>query len=199
MLPAAFQAPAAVVLVLAGLLSCFAGYRLFRIVLGVFGFILGALLASSVIGADQTVWMIVAAIAGGLVGSLIFVFTYFLGVALLGAGIGALVAHVVWAALGRDPNLFIVILFAIAGALGAMALQRYVIIGATGFGGAWTAIVGALAVAGSTTAEAARPDVWVPYVLNPAPGQRWVVVAWLLLGIAGVAVQLSVTAKRGKR
>lgn len=199
MLPAAFQAPAAVVLVLAGLLSCFAGYRLFRIVLGVFGFILGALLASSVIGADQTVWMIVAAIAGGLVGSLIFVFTYFLGVALLGAGIGALVAHVVWAALGRDPNLFIVILFAIAGALGAMALQRYVIIGATGFGGAWTTIVGALAVAGSTTAEAARPDVWVPYVLNPAPGQRWVVVAWLLLGIAGVAVQLSVTAKRGKR
>ena len=199
MLPAAFQAPAAVVLVLAGLLSCFAGYRLFRIVLGVFGFILGALLASSVIGADQTVWMIVAAIAGGLVGSLIFVFTYFLGVALLGAGIGALVAHVVWAALGRDPNLFIVILFAIAGALGAMALQRYVIIGATGFGGAWTTIVGALAVASSTTAEAARPDVWVPYVLNPAPGQRWVVVAWLLLGIAGVAVQLSVTAKRGKR
>lgn len=199
MLPAAFQAPAAVVLLLAGLLSCFAGYRLFRIVLGVFGFIIGALLASSVIGADQRLWMIVAAIAGGLVGSLVFVYAYFLGVALLGAGIGALVAHAVWAALGRDPHLFIVILFAIAGALGAMALQRYVIIGATGFAGAWTAIVGALAVAGSTTAEAARPDVWVPYVLNPAPGQRWVVLAWLLLGVTGVAVQLSVTAKGRKR
>ncbi len=199
MLPSAFQAPAALVLLVAGLLSCFAGYRLFRVVLGVFGFILGALLASSVIGADQRLWMIAAAIAGGLVGALVFVFAYFLGVALLGAGIGALVAHAIWASLGRDPHLFIVILFAIAGALGAMALQRYVIIGATGFAGAWTAIVGALAVAGGTTAEAARPDVWVPYVLNPAPGQRWVVVAWLLLGITGVAVQFSLTARGKKR
>ena len=33
---------------------------------------------------------------GGLVGALIFVFAYFLGIALVGAGLGALVAHVGW-------------------------------------------------------------------------------------------------------
>ena len=32
----------------------------------------------------------------------------------------------------------VVILFSIAGALAALALQRYVIVGATAFGGAWT-------------------------------------------------------------
>lgn len=200
-LPATLQIPAAIVLLLGGLLSCFAGYRVFRTVLGIYGFILGALLASSAVAADETAWMILAAIAGGLVGAMVLIFAYFLGVALLGAGIGAFVAHLIWAGLGRDPHLFMVIVFAVAGALAALALQRYVIIGATGFAGAWTALVGALALAGGATAAeaAARPDVWIPYVLDPAPGQRWVIAAWLALGVVGVVVQLSITAGRKGR
>ena len=73
MLPASFQTPAAIILLLGGLLSCFAGYRVFRVVLGFFGFVLGALLASSLMGTDQTMYMIVAALVGGIVGSLILV------------------------------------------------------------------------------------------------------------------------------
>jgi hypothetical protein len=200
MLPASFQTPAAIILVLGGLLSCFAGYRVFRVVLGFFGFVLGALLTSSVMGTDQTVWMVVAAIAGGIVGALILVAAYFVGVALIGAGVGALVANLIWASLGREPHIVIVILFAIAGALGALALQRYVIITATSFGGAWTTIVGALALLGDRLAveAAARNNVWLAYPMNPAPGQRWVIVAWLVLGLVGVIVQLGITAK-GKK
>ena len=70
MLPASFQTPAAILLVLGGLLTCFAGYRIFRIVLGIYGFFIGALLASSVMGTEQTMWMIAAALGGGLVGAL---------------------------------------------------------------------------------------------------------------------------------
>jgi Domain of unknown function (DUF4203) len=200
MLPASFQTPAAVILVLGGLLSCFAGYRVFRVVLGFFGFVLGALLTSSIMGTDQTVWMIVAAVVGGIVGALILVAAYFVGVALIGAGVGALLVNLIWASLGREPHIVIVILFAIAGALAALALQRYVIIVATGFGGAWTTIVGALALMGDKLAveAAARNNVWLAYPMNPAPGQRWVIVAWLVLGLVGVIVQLSVTAK-GKK
>jgi hypothetical protein len=200
MLPASFQTPAAIILVLGGLLSCFAGYRVFRVVLGFFGFVLGALLTSSVMGTDQTVWMVVAAIAGGIVGALILVAAYFVGVALIGAGVGALVVNLIWASLGREPHIVIVILFAIAGALAALALQRYVIITATGFGGAWTTIVGALALLGDRLAveTAARNNVWLAYPMNPAPGQRWVIVAWLVLGLVGVIVQLGITAK-GKK
>jgi len=198
MLPASFQTPAAVLLLIGGLLACFAGYRIFRTVLAIYGFILGAGLASSTMGSDQTMWMIVAAIVGGLIGAVILVFAYFLGVALLGAGIGAFVAHLIWAALGRDPHLFIVILFAVAGALGALSLQRYVIIGATSFAGAWTVIVGALALAGPARA-APQPDVWTLYPFDPAPGQQWVVFAWLALGLVGAAVQVAITAKGKKR
>jgi hypothetical protein len=200
MLPASLQTPAAIVLVVGGLLSCFAGYRIFRIVLGIYGFILGALLASSAMGTEQTLWMIGAALLGGAIGALILIAAYFVGVALIGAGIGALVANVIWAALDREPHVFIVILLAVVGALGALALQRYVIIVATGFGGAWTTIVGALALAGDRIAAQAaeKNDVWLAYPLNPAPGQQWVLLVWLALGIAGVVVQLSVTAK-GKK
>lgn len=200
MLPASFQTPAAIVLVLGGLLACFAGYRVFRVVLGIYGFILGALLASSFMGTDQKVWMLLAAIGGGVAGALVLIAAYFIGVALIGAALGALAANGIWAAVGGEPHIFIVILCSIAGALGALALQRYVIIFSTAFGGAWTTIVGALALVGDRTAinAAVRNDVWLAYPLSPAPGQHWVLAVWLGLGIAGVVTQLLVTAKGRK-
>jgi len=45
---------------------------------------------------------------------------------------------------------------------------------------------------------AARNNVWLAYPMNPAPGQYWVLLVWLALGVAGVFVQLAVTAK-GKK
>jgi hypothetical protein len=200
MLPASLQTPAALILVAGGILSCFAGYRIFRIVLGIYGFILGALITSSVVGADSTGWMLLAALGGGIAGALILIFAYFFGVALLGAAIGAFVAHIIWGAMGSEPHVVMVIVLSIAGALGALALQRYVIIGATGFAGAWTAIVGALALTGSrVAAQGTRDDVWAAYPLDPAPGNMWVIVAWIALGLIGVTVQLMVTGKKKRK
>ena len=120
MLPHSYELPAAILLVLGGALSCFAGYRLFKIVL------------------------------------------------------------------------------AILGAIGAMLLQRYVIIVATAFGGAWTMIVGALALMGggrATARGAPSGDVWILYPTT-APGQRWAPIAWIVLGLVGTAVQLGATGKK---
>ena len=199
MLPATFQTPAALILLAGGLLSCFAGYRVFRIVLGIYGFILGALLASSAMGTDRTFWMVVAALGGGLIGALIMIAAYFVGVALIGAGIGALAAHLIWASFSREPGLLAVILLSVAGALGALALQRYVIITATAFGGAQTALVGGAALMGSRqAAQAAARTVFSFYPLDPMPGTYWDAGAWLVLGAAGLLVQLAVTAKGRK-
>ncbi|HEX6973632.1 MAG TPA: DUF4203 domain-containing protein [Vicinamibacterales bacterium] len=199
MLPASFQVPAAIALILGGLLSCFAGYRVFRVVLGIYGFILGAMLASSAMGTDNTMYMLGAALLGGLVGALILIAAYFVGVALIGAGIGALVANLVWAMFGREPGLIAVIVLAILGALGALALQRYVVIVATAFGGAQTVIVGAAALMGNkAAAETASRAVYRFYPIDPLPQTKWDVVAWLALGTVGVVVQLLVTAKGRK-
>ena len=196
MLPDAYQMPAAAVLLAGGLLSCFFGYRLFRLVLAIFGLIIGALAASSIFGPSDTTAMVIAALLGGLAGAVIMLAAYFLGVALIGAGIGAFLVHLIWTSIPGDPHPFVVILFSIAGALMATWLQRYVIIGGTAFGGAWTAIVGLTALMGdpSTLKAAAAGEVWVAYPLNPAPGQDWVPWAWMALGAAGAIVQLLWTA-----
>jgi len=202
MLPHGYELPAAILLVLGGATACFAGYRLFRIVLGLYGFILGAMLASSITGVTNTVGMIVAAILGGVAGAMILVFAYFVGIALVGAGLGALVAHLVWTQTqAADPPALLIVGVSIAGAVVAMALQRYVIIVATSFAGAWTLIVGVMAAIGDRTALAAASsaDAWILYPLDPAPGQAWVPVGWLVLGLAGVAMQLAVTGRKSKK
>jgi len=167
MFPATLRFPVASLLLLGGLVACFAGYRLFRIVLGIYGFILGALLATTIVGAGNTGSLVIAAVIGGAIGALVLNLAYFLGVVLVGA------------------------------AFGAMLLQRYVIIVGTAFGGAWTALVGGLALMGDRAAQAAASanNVWVVYPLDPAPGREWVLWAWLGLGVVGMVAQLG----QGKR
>jgi hypothetical protein len=144
---------------------------------------------------SDTGLMLIAAVGGGLVGAFVLIAAYFVGVALVGAGLGAVIANLVFSAGERDPSVFIVVLFSIAGAVGATYLQRYFIIVGTAFGGAWTMIVGAMALIGDRTAlkAATTGDVWVAYPLNPAPGQRWVLLVWVLLSLIGAGVQLGIT------
>jgi Domain of unknown function (DUF4203) len=200
MLPPVYGPPAAIVLILGGALACFAGYRLFRIVLGIYGFILGAMLTSSVMGVGNTIGMLVAAAIGGIVGSIVLVMAYFVGIALIGAGLGALIGHVIWTWVRPgDPPALAVVVVALVGAVGAMWLQRYVIIVGTAFGGAWTIIVGAvnlLATRGITRGASAT-EVWILYPTS-TPGERWAPIAWIVLGLVGVSVQLGITGKRKK-
>jgi hypothetical protein len=201
MLPGAYYLPVAALLIVGGFIACFLGYRLFKFVLAIFGFILGALAASSVFGVSDTTPMVIAAIVGGTVGALLLLAAYFVGVALVGAGLGALLANLLWTQIEGDPHPFVVVLFSVAGALLATWLQRYVIILGTAFGGAWTIIVGALAVMGDKTAlnAAAAGDVWVAYPMTPAPGQRWVPYVWIVLGLVGTVVQMFVTGGQSGR
>ena len=80
--------PAAIVLLVCGLMACVAGYRLLWWVLAAFGFILGGLAASSILGTGDTAYMVGVFLAGGLAGALIMVAASFIGVALVGAGLG---------------------------------------------------------------------------------------------------------------
>lgn len=202
MLPVVYQIPAGVVFVLGGAVACFAGYRLFRVVLGIFGFILGALVATSVLPPANTTAALVTGLVGGLIGAAILVLTYFVGVAFAGAALAAVLVHVVAGLLGFEPHLLLVIAACVLGAWAAMALQRYVIIVATAFGGAWTLVVGVLLVAGPRLLSGPTPKAgdWLAYPLNPAPAHRWVQVAWIVVGAVGLLVQLrGAKGKKGRK
>ena len=194
-IPQSYQPVMLVVMVGTGLIAWAAGYRLFRVVLTLNGFIFGAWVASSMFGASDRTLLIFAALGGGAVGALIMFFGYFVGVALVGAGIGALAVHMFWSRLGSDPHPVVVVLAAVAGAASAMALQRYVIIIATAFGGAWMMLLSGLPLADRGQKIAGSPEVWVLYPLDPSPGRRWVLLAWALLGIVGILIQLRFTGR----
>ena len=197
MLPHSYEPAAAVLLVLGGALSCFAGYRLFRVVLAIYGFILGGSIASSMLAGTNATGQLLAWVLGGLAGALVLVLAYFVGIALVGAGLGALVAHLGWSYFGTgDPPPALVIVLAIVGAIGAMVLQRYVIVVATAFGGAWTLLLGMVAMIDRRAPPVRSADVWVFYPTTALPDERWLPVAWIALGLLGTAVQLGVTGRK---
>jgi hypothetical protein len=197
MLPQSIQVPASVVLLAGGAIACFAGYRLVRLVLGVYGFILGALLASSMMGAGATWTVVLAAIGGGALGALVLIVGYFVGVALIGAGIGALAVNLAWKPFGGEPHWAVVLVVAAVGAIAAMSFQRYVIILATAFAGAWTMLRGAetLMVGPGARAASSGSDVWVVYLGYSGPNAMWVYAAWVAISLTGTYVQLHTSGK----
>ncbi len=198
MLPLSLQVPASFVLVAGGAIACFGGYRLFKLVLGVYGFILGALVASSIVGTGDALTTIAAAVAGGAIGALVLVAGYVVGVAVVGAGVAVLIVNMVWKPFGgADPHLVVLIVAAAIGAFTAMWFQRHVIIITTAFGGAWTMLVGVAALmVNRGRAQSAGGDMWVLYP-NVGPDRTWVYVSWVAISLVGMYVQLRAS-KGGK-
>jgi hypothetical protein len=191
--PAPYRLPAAAVLLLGGIVVCFFGQRLFRQSLAIVGFVMGAGAASSIFGVSDRTPMVIAGIAGGLLGAFILYTAYFVGVALVGAGLGAVAATAGFSLLHREPPVLAVVLCAVAGAVIATYLQRYVVIVASGVTGALMMVHGAIGLAAEPLGLADPGGVWVLYPLDPAPGQKWVPIAWGVLALIGIAVQLGWT------
>jgi hypothetical protein len=202
MLPAPYATPAAAIITLGGLLACFAGYRFFRLTLGIFGFIVGALLTTSHMGPSSTVWALtLAALVGGLVGGVLMVVAYFMGVGLIGAGLAALVLNVGWRLVGGEPPTLVLVVVCVIGALAVLSVVKFVVIAGTALAGSWTLIVGALALLGDPAAmrAASAGDVWVFYPLDPMPARWWYTVLWIVLAGVGAIVQMSTTRSGAKR
>jgi hypothetical protein len=201
MLPATYATPAAAVLALGGLLACFAGYRLFRFVLGMYGLIAGAMITSTLVGASSTWTLVLAAAVGGILGALLMIAAYFVGVGLIGAGLAALVINLGWRFIGGEPPTLVLVIGCVLGALGALSVVRYVVVTGTAIVGAWTLIVGVVALMGDPDAlrAASAGDVWVFYPLDPIPDRWWYTVLWVALSVIGIVVQLATTGKGAGR
>jgi len=194
MLPASYAMPAAVVLAVGGLITCFAGYRLFRLVLGINGFILGVIVALSLTWASGIWTLVMAALVGGVVGALLMLF----GVGLIGAGLSAIAVQLLWRALGLgDPPTVVLVIVCVVGALAAMWVQRWVVVIGTSIIGAATLLVGASALLGDpkSLAAASAGDVWVIY---PFSGGWTHALLWFAIAIAGAVVQTMTTKTSGK-
>jgi len=143
---------ATVAAILFGLLYCFAGYRLFRFLLGLTGFILAGSAAAALAGwlsDGRLVYMAAGLVLGGVAGAAALYFMYYAGVFCLGLLGAVVVAH---NALAGQPESWVPWALLGAGVLGgllALWLMRPVIVLATAAIGASLVVHGAVFLAGT--------------------------------------------------
>ena len=83
---------------------------------------------------------------------------------------------------------------AMAGALLALTVRRYVLITGTAFLGAWATLVGTMALTGNAAAMAAvSGDVSLVFPIAPLSGQVGFVYGWAGPGLVAALVQLRST------
>jgi Domain of unknown function (DUF4203) len=169
-----------------GLVQCFFGHRIFRVILGLTGFFLGGLLGGYVTQSltQSQLLAIVGALTGGLIGAGLMAGLYVVGVFLIGALFGAMVALALFSVGGSSPPGWIVFILALVAGVLAAVLQKPMIVISTSFGGAWWAVSGLAAITGSIAAENLRE------MLGGLAGMSagWLI-GWFILGIVGLIVQ----------
>jgi hypothetical protein len=165
-----------------GLVQCFFGYRIFRVILGITGFILGGLLAGYLVNSltqSQLLSVIGALIGAGLMAGL-----YKVGVFLIGALFGGMAVSALFALVGGSPPTWVVVILAIVVGVLAVLFQKLMIVMATSFLGSWWAVSGIAAIMGV---------IQLPSLQGFPPGLRsapagWLI-GWFVLGIVGFIVQ----------
>ena len=177
----------AVISVLIGIFFCFFGYRVFKIPLAITGFMFGMSVVSlSVSQLTGTAWIILAAgAAGGIAFLLLSIFLLPVGLFILGAYLGAVIAlyfFFIFTEIGIVfPYWIAMFVLALAGGITAVIVKKPVIVVASAFLGSWATVNGVFTF---IPAQSAALTGWIQLA------------AWIVLGFAGTFVQYKVTAKK---
>lgn len=172
-----------------GLIECFFGYRILRFLLGVLGFIAGAVIFGSMgyeLSGGSELISIAAGIAGGLAGAFITYTLYIVGVFAIGAALGFMTASYVFGIMNTDPMTIVLIASAALGGILAAVLQKPMLIIATAFGGSYAA------VASISYLILRNFDPLDPEFLNTLGEDQLyrMAIIWFGLGVFGFVVQL---------
>lgn len=187
---------ATLVALLFGVFVCFAGYRFFLVLLPVwgffFGFFLGAQAVQALLG-DAFFGTVTSWVVGFVVAVLFAVLSYLfyvIGVALIGGALGYGLAVGILTFIGLPMGFLVWIIGIAAGVVLAVVtlrfnLAKYVIIFATGVGGAALSIgTLLLGVEGMALAEAAENPIQ-----TMLDGSWFWTLIFLALAVAGIVVQ----------
>jgi hypothetical protein len=186
-----------ITLVFGGFMT-FAGQRLFRILLPIWGFIFGFWISEAIVAAvlgSSTLSVIIGwlvGLAGGLVLAALAYFLFKFGVVMLAATFGFWLVSIILEAVGVDSAIAVPLLSLVgAVAFGLLAwfgsLERYIVIIATALIGATIMVIGLLFATGQLPVEAFRAGL-SPLSLSLEYSTLWIAL-WLILAIAGALTQ----------
>ena len=182
-----------------GALICFLGYRVFLVMLPIWGFFAGFWLGAAGVTlflgegflATVTGWVVGFVI--GLVGALLSYMFYGIAVALLAAVLGMSLASGIMIAIGFSPGLIVTIVSVFNGIVVAVLslvfnLQKYVIIVLSAISGAVLIVFGGMLLFGQITLADLQAG---GSALQPIFQGSWFWgLVWLVLTVAGVVVQI---------
>jgi len=192
---------AGIIALLIGIAFCFAGYRFFRILIAIWGFLAGFLLTAQAFAISSnghflvSIVGLVIALIVGLVFALLAYYLYVAAVVILCASVGFWVGTGLMTAFGfgihSGPALIVGIIFAILLALLTLALNlaKFFIIIITAFGGASTIITGVLLLLRVIPLDYLSLGVVGAIIRGSL---LWSLI-WLILAIVGIIAQLSST------
>ena len=193
---------ALVVYIIFGVIFCFFGNKWLKVILAVYGFILGFLLVNSLLPMFTSLGsleVILISLGAGVVVALLFVLLLYAGLFFLGFGAGVLLSLLIVDAFGLNIfNWYIYIPVLIFGCiLGALTLNKRRI-----FVSIFTAFIGAsmLATALFSIINGINAQTLLSYGNIEATGAMYTSIVYLIalvvLFVAGIVVQLTVTSKR---
>ncbi len=168
-----------------GFVLCFFGYRLLRFTLALAGFAVGLALGLAVAGlihGASQVFTIIIGVVCGILGAVVSTLLYKVGVFLLGAGTGVLLAGIILTATGWHNPMLVRVIAAVAGGILTLIIERPLVSILSAFAGAWGIVFGAFHLLGwyHVTAGAKTP---------PA-NYGLMIVGWVVLGVIGAGVQI---------
>ena len=190
-----------IVALLVGIGFCFAGYRFFRILIAIWGFLTGFLLTAQAFAISSgghlllsTIGLIVALIVGLVLAALAYSL-YVAAVVILSASVGFWIGTGLVAAAGYGSHgaltLLVGVICAIVLAILTLTLNltRLLIIIITALGGASAIVAGVLLLLGMIRLEALSSGI-VGAIIR---GSTLWSLAWLILAAFGIVVQMSRT------
>ncbi len=173
---------------LVGLVQCFWGYRFFKVILVLMGFMLGSMLAGQIgygISGGRDTIGIFWGVVGGVAGAGLTVASYLIGVFLIGASLGGTLGSMLFALSNNVPEPVVMLLFLMVGGALAMLFQKVMIILSTSIVGAWMVVTGLAFL----ITNGIYPTN-IEYFFSLEGRQLYVIMACsIVLGIAGFLVQ----------
>ena len=204
--------------ILGGAVMCFFGIRLFRVVLGVAGLVLGAAVAAYfavyyTVPADQVppptyaglmlaielapsqTVLLVWTVAGGVAGALLSIFLHHAGVFVLGAWLGKMLAELTTAGTSRASHLMILAILVLIGGVLALVMRKTIIIVSTALNGACALMFGVYAL----LQKSPSPQQAVNALRQPGNDRYVLLGCAVILAVIGTYVQFATAPKEKKK
>jgi hypothetical protein len=177
-----------VIVIAFGIINCFFGYLHFRLLLAVWGFLLGGSLGVSMTAQAAPLATLVAGIFGAVLGALLIYLLFRIGVFLAGAAFGYLLTAALLSTAGvTDSPMLLAGGGALLFGLLALMLNPLFIILVTAFSGASAILTGVALILDSERLLAAFSARQLAPAFQEVPAV--VGVFWLILALTGVVTQ----------